>query len=49
MNNIIYNTLTSVLDLSIYDVLQIFNKYSGKDLKRFKGLILDPNYCEIIR
>ena len=25
-------------NLSIYDVLKIFNKYSGKELKRFKGL-----------
>ena len=25
-------------DLSIYDVLELFNKYSGKDIKRFKGL-----------
>lgn len=28
----------TIKNLSIYDVLQIFNKYSGKDLKRFKGL-----------
>ena len=28
----------TINNLSIYDVLQIFNKYSGKDLKRFKGL-----------
>ena len=36
-----------IKNLSIYDVLQIFNKYSGKDLKRFKGLILGPLYGDI--
>ena len=37
----------TINNLSIYDVLQIFNKYSGKDLKRFKGLTLGPLYSDI--
>ena len=36
-----------IKNLSIYDVLQIFNRYSGKDLKRFKGLMLGPLYSDI--
>lgn len=34
-------------NLSISDVLKIFNKYSGKELKRFKGLIARPNSLEM--
>lgn len=33
--------------VSIYKILEAFGKYKGKDLVRYKGLILDPIYGDV--
>ena len=49
LNNIYGYSVNNNDNLSIYDVLSIFSKYKAKNIKRYKGLNLVPNYCEIIR